>query len=189
MRAHPDDSLFHTSSIVSTWVRGCFIYLFIFLCRGAVVFVPVLPLRFLNTAYQLTMATDRSLLILAGLISRWCDSTLSVYDYKPENNKASVIPSKGTRSVNIMFMFSVRDLLSHHHIDQYFYFTLPTSGLLCSLTVVIYYFVGLFFCFWCWFPVMNPSDVRSDNQCSFVDFGASHPCCNIFLIILNGIRA
>lgn len=37
--------------------------------------------------------------------------------------------------------------------------------------------------------MINPSDVRSDNQCSLVDFGASHSCCNIFLIILNGIRA
>lgn len=53
-----------------------------------------------------------------------------------------------------MFMFSVRDLLSHHHIDQHFYFTLPISGLLCSLTVVIFYFVGLFFWFVFFFLVV-----------------------------------
>lgn len=96
MRAQPDDSSFRTSFIVSTWVWGRNF----FLCRGAVVFVPVLPLCSLNAAYQLTMATDRSLLIVAGLISRWCNSTLSVYHYHPENNTASGIPSKGTTSVN-----------------------------------------------------------------------------------------
>lgn len=104
-------------------------------CRGAVVFVPVLPLRFLNAAYQLTMATDRSLLIVAGLISRWCDSTLPVYYYKPESNRAGVITSKGTGSVNILTLRLcwVWDTLWGTRIDKDFYFILHILGFLISL--------------------------------------------------------
>lgn len=58
MRARSDDSSFHTSSIVSTWVQGCFccarVLLFLFL--------------YFHPAFgnQLTMATDRSLFVAAG---------------------------------------------------------------------------------------------------------------------------